>query len=662
MDAPLIVLLTNAAMAGLLSLLAWVAARTIRRQAVVHALWLLALLKLVAPPIAPLPVLPAWQGLRLTPAPPAPTFVAIPTPAVLPATWPVSLEPASSLRGETVVGGTPAAAATAIAPPWRVAKPPRFDGRAGWLVLALGALIVAVLTAWRFVRFGRLLTYARPAPKDLTDRASALAVRIGLRRAPPVVLVPSRIPPMLWPGRAGPTLLLPERLLPGLGEDELDTLIAHELAHVRRRDHWVRLVEIAATTLFWWYPVAWWARRALRRAEERCCDEWVLRVFPTSAPAYANGLLKSLTFVAGEPGELPAVASGAGPVEDLEARLKEILMTRPLPRLTVPLRLALAAAAALGLALFPTHAQPSAAVDPTQQAQPTDEVPARAAPAARPTPAVPPTAPTPVSRRPTARPAVHPAPPPVSLPVTAAPVMAPPVAAPPAVAAAQAESASDAARRALEDKRRSLEVQRVRLEQEQLALARQRMELEARAEQEQLRAEAEQLRAQGEAEQAAFVDKQADATARRADIQRRQLELEAKHMAVEAQLEESLHEKAARSEALAREGHDAEAADLEREMERVNAEQESATQKVTEEQQALEREMEQETKRMEELSAEEEVMHLREATRELSRSLAEQIEALRQSLERLGPKRAEAEAEIRRLEKALFVLQETAKP
>ena len=168
---------------------------------------------------------------------------------------------------------------------------------------------------------------------------------------------------MLWPHRGGPRLLLPAGLLPDLHGDELDTLLAHELAHVRRRDHWVRLVEIAATALFWWYPVTWWARRALRRAEERCCDEWVLRLLPRSAEAYANGLLKSLTFVAHRTGALPSLASGAGPVEDIEARLKEILMTRPAPRLAAPLRLTLAAAAALGLAVFPTHAQSSATKD-----------------------------------------------------------------------------------------------------------------------------------------------------------------------------------------------------------------------------------------------------------------------------------------------------------
>ncbi len=167
---------------------------------------------------------------------------------------------------------------------------------------------------------------------------------------------------MLWPTRGGPLLLLPQQLLGRLTADERDALLAHELAHVRRRDHWVRFVEIAATALFWWYPVAWWARAALRRAEERCCDEWVLRVLPAGAGAYASGLLKSLAFVSGEADPLPIGASGAGPVHDLEARLKEILMARPLPRLAAPVRLGLAVAALAGLAVFPTHAQSRPAV------------------------------------------------------------------------------------------------------------------------------------------------------------------------------------------------------------------------------------------------------------------------------------------------------------
>jgi len=345
MDDPIRLLLTNAAAAGFIALLAWAASLTIRRQAVVHGLWLLALVKLVTPPIAPLPLVPAWAGFALTPA--TPTVVSIPpaTGAWRPeetasrapsglgrrAALPVTSSPVAD-------GGiAPARVTPAPAPVSTSGLSPSPTGpRLGWraaagLFLGAGALAIALLTAWRFARFGRSLSCARPAPDAVTERADRLAQRLGLHRCPPVLLVPARIPPMLWPHRGGPRLLLPVGLLPDLHGEELDALLAHELAHVRRRDHWVRLVEIAATALFWWYPVTWWARRALRRAEERCCDEWVLRLLPRSAEAYANGLLKSLTFMADRPGPLPAVASGAGPVEDLEARMKEILMTRPMP-------------------------------------------------------------------------------------------------------------------------------------------------------------------------------------------------------------------------------------------------------------------------------------------------------------------------------------------
>src|SRR4029453_9506848 len=139
----------------------------------------------------------------------------------------------------------------------------------------------------------------------------------------------------------------------------------------------------AATALFWWYPVTWWARRALRRAEERCCDEWVLRVLPRSAEDYANGLLKSLSFVSAGSARVPALASGASPLDELETRLKEILMSRPTPRLAAPLRVALFAAAALGLVVFPIDARnedtapgrPAAPAKPADASKPADGAP-----------------------------------------------------------------------------------------------------------------------------------------------------------------------------------------------------------------------------------------------------------------------------------------------
>ena len=166
---------------------------------------------------------------------------------------------------------------------------------------------------------------------------------------------------MLWPASGRPKLLLPRDLLPELDDAERDALLAHELAHVLRRDHWVRFLEIGATALFWWYPVAWWSRSALRRAEERCCDEWVLRALPGSARAYASGILKSLTFLSETPVPLPETASGAGPIRDLESRLKEILMTTPRPLLSRPIRLAFGGFAVAALAAFPTVGPPRSA-------------------------------------------------------------------------------------------------------------------------------------------------------------------------------------------------------------------------------------------------------------------------------------------------------------
>ena len=370
MSALLSLVATNAATAAALALLAWAAGRALRRPAVVHGLWLLALAKLVTPPVLPMAVLPAWSaaageaaGPVAVPIPPAADKAALPSRDAAsfarldlsPARPPAPVTRAVSGRRAGVAHGAP----LTPPPPARASDPASglpSPGAVAAALLGLGSVVVTAVAWLRARRFGALLGSSSAAPDALAARADELARRLGLRGAPPVRLTPGPVPPMLWPTRRGPLLVLPARLLTELSDDERDALLAHELAHVRRRDHWVRFVELAATALFWWYPVTWWARRALRRAEERCCDEWVLRVLPSSAGAYANGLLKSVAFVAGEPLVLPAAASGAGPVEDLEARLKEILMTRPMPRLAAPVRLALGVAAAAGLAVFPTHA------------------------------------------------------------------------------------------------------------------------------------------------------------------------------------------------------------------------------------------------------------------------------------------------------------------
>ena len=263
MDALLRLLLTNAAAAGLLAVLAFAVSRVVRRPALAHGLWLVALLKLVTPPVVPLPLLPAWRSLPAL-AKPAPPMVVPMGTRLQPA--PAATAEAAAVSSARWIRQTEGAAPTALA---RLVKP------AIAVVLVSGALCVLLLGAVRFARFRRLLAHAEPAPAAILERADAIAGALGLRRVPPLRVVAAAIPPMLWPEPAGPVLLLPRDLLDELTPDERDALLAHELAHVHRRDHWVRLLELLATALFWWYPVAWWARRARRRAAGRRWDQLV---------------------------------------------------------------------------------------------------------------------------------------------------------------------------------------------------------------------------------------------------------------------------------------------------------------------------------------------------------------------------------------------------
>src|SRR5262249_21456549 len=142
-----------------------------------------------------------------------------------------------------------------------------------------------------------------------------------------------------------------------LGEDERATLLAHELAHLRRRDHWVRGLELLATGLYWWNPVVWWARRELRAAEEECCDAWVVWTLPESARAYARALVSPVAYLCEARPALPPVASGFGHMYLLKRRLTMILRGTTPRTLSWHGSLAVLGVGALLLAFRPTWAQ-----------------------------------------------------------------------------------------------------------------------------------------------------------------------------------------------------------------------------------------------------------------------------------------------------------------
>ncbi len=192
---------------------------------------------------------------------------------------------------------------------------------------------------------------------------------------------------MLWAVVRSSRLLIPCELWDRLGERQRSSLLAHELAHLKRRDHWVRLIEVLASVVYWWCPVTWYTRRVLREAEEQLCDAWVVWAIPGSGRDYASALLEAVEFVAGAgvnaARSMPALASGMGQFHQLKRRLVMIKNERVSKKLSLS-GWAIVCGLAVLLPLTPTRAQvaPTAA-DPAASnttAASFDKVPATTPP------------------------------------------------------------------------------------------------------------------------------------------------------------------------------------------------------------------------------------------------------------------------------------------
>lgn len=394
--------LANAILAAGLAVLAAVASWVVRRAALAHALWLLVLLKLVTPPLMQVPVL---RG---------PGFVEAAAASGNGDERSAEVVDGRVLGAESSVLGTPAPVGnlSPVGPQLSFPQDPPLspcesateyaaDGEAASDILPAAAWELPVGIAWlsgslvwwglavvRLRRLHRLLRHARPAPADVQAQACRIADRLGLRRCPTISMLRDPISPLLWAVLGSPRLLLPAKLWERLSDEQRDTLLAHELAHLRRGDPWVRRLELVVLGLYWWHPVAWWARRRLQEAEEQCCDAWVVWAFPQSARAYALALVETIAFLSRSRTAVPVGVSGAGHVPLLKRRLTMILKGNSPRRLSWAGLLAVVALAGL-LPLLPTWAPPVHAEPPDKPLQPADadRPPEKVDPLVRPAPA-----------------------------------------------------------------------------------------------------------------------------------------------------------------------------------------------------------------------------------------------------------------------------------
>jgi hypothetical protein len=141
------------------------------------------------------------------------------------------------------------------------------------LLWMLGVCALSCRLFWRWFAAVSGKRRATPLREERWEKAMALLAR-RLRVSPAVELLQSalvRAPTVI--GWLRPAILLPASVLTGLTPDQLEAVLAHELAHIRRRDYLVNIAQSVVEVLLFYHPAVWWVSHRIRVEREHCCDD-----------------------------------------------------------------------------------------------------------------------------------------------------------------------------------------------------------------------------------------------------------------------------------------------------------------------------------------------------------------------------------------------------
>src|SRR6266702_2819317 len=202
-----------------------------------------------------------------------------------------------------------------------------------WVVLAwfggVVALSLRLASGWLMTRQLRRVGTSS-VPDACVEAVARLAARLRISRpvrvlASAVVQVPAVI------GWLRPMILLPASALTGLTPLQLDALLAHELAHVRRYDYLLNLIQSVIETLLFYHPAVWWVSQQVREEREHCCDDLAVAVCG-DAHFYARALLSMERLRVTPPAFALAAAGRGGTLMGRIRRLVAPVQTEIFPR------------------------------------------------------------------------------------------------------------------------------------------------------------------------------------------------------------------------------------------------------------------------------------------------------------------------------------------
>lgn len=268
-----------------------------------------------------------WGLLRVVRTPQARYAIGVATLAAMPVvfgwTATVQMRMADEPAGVISVASSPAdvmADDAAVAAPITAVR--GFELPSEWLVALwlLGVSLLAARAAGGWMLARRLTRIdVSPVSDAVVAVARHLSGDLGITRVVRV-LASARVGAPMMVGWIAPVILVPTTALTGLSAAQLEAVLAHELAHIRRHDYLVNLCQVAIETVFFFHPIVWWISRRVRDERELCCDDLALAV--TDRVTYATALS---TLARLRPAALALGATGGS----LTDRIRRIITPRP---------------------------------------------------------------------------------------------------------------------------------------------------------------------------------------------------------------------------------------------------------------------------------------------------------------------------------------------
>ena len=192
------------------------------------------------------------------------------------------------------------------------------------IIWMLGLFVLALICWSRHGRLLGILSRSREVDSHIREEAELLAAKLGVTACPEIRISDERIGPFVTVRLRRQAIVFPTSLLAKMSTEERQTVLAHELAHVRSGDRWIRSIEVLVLGLYWWNPIAWFVGRRLRQSMEECCDAVVIWIMPENRKSYGKALLRTVEFLTESRPLQPLPGNAFGPPR-LKHRIENIM-------------------------------------------------------------------------------------------------------------------------------------------------------------------------------------------------------------------------------------------------------------------------------------------------------------------------------------------------